>query len=515
MVVPSKHTHDDRRLVGIALAPVYREPIREGTVHIGRLCDTLSTIRNDKPTLGNIDCINLALQIIAFSPSEISRILVRLALLWGDSNLWSCTADALRSAGQGISILSEGEVFDAVLRFGFVIEQSFIDLLQNERGNTTRIKFLDRLESWLLTQQTSTSISDAWMLFRSARQSIVCSLRNPEFDDLPIFMNLALRNGTILYFENFIMPQMKKLGPVVSSGFLRELACVAFDEPRFPDPQKDKDRVCSGIMRLALSLDPLSHHPEMGDPSYKITEGFFRARQADTPLSEAKARVMKTLLPLLELFAAHLRKNPDRVVPRAPLRDLLQEVNLIFPDLIMDPATTKDNISRLIGVMHLPYGLVLFETLVVPFVHKMRIPLHSLRYIIEALRQLSHDVASQGNTLMFGDPPTATPAEIEAHTLCRMDELIEPFARKLASEAPLNTITSAFASRACAWKWFETPGQYPVVQVIKSTGLITDIRFKEVRRTEGIILLNRLAQDDEEKRKLLGPHYTTVMKVLG
>ncbi|TCD68475.1 hypothetical protein EIP91_010650 [Steccherinum ochraceum] len=383
--------------------------IQYGTDNIQRACSVLFGAAPGTPTSDDLALADFILTRAAKSPMEAARCVCRAARAWNNSSLWvRAVQTCCPLSGKGLDLFPDTQsILDAIAAFGFSgIREGLDILLRNDPRNAQRFAFVDSLEEWLAVHRTTDSLDMISLWIMTMRATLLDTLRPPTPEDVPFFVSLALKHGSVSFLRDSLLPSIKDIaGPEV----LRDLAVVAYDEQRFQDPAEVKSQVTSEIMTVAISLTALNEATQpppavsyssrryskmplsCADPNpnlerakstlqaciprfpFLIDAVFDRvADMTSMSVANAEKQVKEVLLPILQLMIDEA-PNVAGGVPRAGIEKLLRVVMEAFlkADTKEIKAFKAEDVQLIVRAATLPGGPELLTSLFLPGMQKL------------------------------------------------------------------------------------------------------------------------------------------------
>ncbi|TCD68476.1 hypothetical protein EIP91_010651 [Steccherinum ochraceum] len=443
--------------------------IQYGENNVPRACQSLAKITTTAPSADDTALADFVLSRAAkLVPTDVVQAVTRVALRWNDPSLWVRAVRACSVRGKGLAMFPQPQpIFDALALFGTQDILPCLDaLVKDDIRNVGRLEFLDALERWTASQSEPSpdlvTTLNVWIT--SSREVVLSTLQTPTQQDLDAFISLALKNGSITYLTDRIMPQITASS---TNAFLRELALKAYDETRFADSTEVKTRVSAEIMNAAITrttfndrsarpsasthrgyLALLNNMAAYTQPKTKTNFDNAKAyllacwgkfdhlvvqildKVADIQLftpSESQKQVKDVMLPLLQIVAENKQAGLSETVAPAVSRLLRTAVDA-YVKTIEPTASSTEAVRSLVRTMDLPGGPEIFVASVLPKVESHAFPPTTMREFIQELRS---PIA-----------PIVLPA---TYTGPKMEAMVALCAKHYATTAPLPNVQAISA----------------------------------------------------------------------
>ncbi|TCD68473.1 hypothetical protein EIP91_010648 [Steccherinum ochraceum] len=433
--------------------------IQYGEENIERACKTLSSFQHASPEADDLALADFVLARAAKNPAAAAQSVCHAALMWKSSELWVRAVQTCSPVGnKGLALFpNPSRIVEAISTLGFSEVKSGLEkMLHVDLRNAARFAFLDAVESWnsVRNSQEITNAILPWVV--SSRHMLLENLRPPSVEDQLPFVSLALKQGSVTFLRDSILPKIKG---TATSDILRGLAVMAHDEQRFTDSAEVKAQVTSEIMQVAISRTLFTEVVKTPTMAAAYTYGY--SRTANVPLVvknpnyeraratmgvcmtrfpqltasvfdkvmdtqalsvfDVEKQVKEVMLPLLQFVAEQLSTTPENAPPVGTDKLLRVAMEAYVKTVSADVKATKtEDVQSIVMAATLPGGPKLFATMVLPKLEKLKFSPDIVRSFIDELR-------SHRDKIVF-------PAD---HTGPTLESSITVLSKMYANSAPL------------------------------------------------------------------------------
>ncbi|TCD68477.1 hypothetical protein EIP91_010652 [Steccherinum ochraceum] len=255
-------------------------------------------------------------------PRYVIEVLCHAASVWRDPSLW-VHAVSTASRDEGLAVFSSMDsVWNAITAFGFVsIEPALNALLENEPRNCVRLKFLEKMDTWLSTLEAPEIVALAQLWRKSSTQVVLLTLHKAHKldrkEEPKAIVSAALKHGGVPFLVDCVLPQVKDLN---YDWFLHDLALHMLEVSEI-DNTEQKKTIASNLLSAAITAADFSpeHALPVAEKLLKTCMGRFNSLNntilarvtnisADMTIGQTRTYVHGSVHPLLQFIVEEVHE---------------------------------------------------------------------------------------------------------------------------------------------------------------------------------------------------------------